>query len=317
MFLKVAERLEVKGLVDKGREEVLKEAVAKEEEVNEEEEELKQMEEFERLAQEAEKWKKVEKLKADKPAVDPTSISNKRKEEFRMKLERERKAREMTALAAKREAERKVRSTLLKAEVKKDPVSETKESQSAEQAKKQRMRELRTQALKEAMEAKEKKKEEMKEKPHEDPVKDKKAMMKALRMKAVNEAMAAKTKNTSLEEQVVNKLLEPMDTSGEEEYFDPSSLVEAEMSEMNDDEVNIPNDEALLKPMADGRVFCTICKGGPMQRKQMTTHMKNKHGGETFECAPCDKTFACKAYLTNHQKSSCKERFKNLNTLRT
>ena len=84
----------------------------------------------------------------------------------------------------------------------------------------------------------------------------------------------------------------------------------------------------------------------------MTTHMKNKHGGQTFECLPCDKKFSCKvahlilhiyklpqdykgthvlfyldryvfinmktlifsfqAYLTSHQKSSCKERFRKL-----
>ena len=82
-------------------------------------------------------------------------------------------------------------------------------------------------------------------------------------------------------------------------------------------------------------IFC-------LQKKHMTTHMKNKHGGQTFECVPCDKKFACKvskkyhiglnlskvkalpisqrlhnthtfqAYLTSHQKSSCKERFRKM-----
>merc|ERR1712129_560544 len=77
--------------------------------------------------------------------------------------------------------------------------------------------------------------------------------------------------------------------------------------ESDDEEVIIPND-----PLPDGKVFCTICKGGPMQKKNLTTHMSHKHGGKIYECVPCDKKFTCKAYLTNHQKSSCKERFRKM-----
>merc|ERR550519_80791 len=136
--------------------------------------------------------------------------------------------------------------------------------------------------------------------------------------------MDFKAKNATLEEEesfsrpskTLSKTPSKRDAPADNEYgdFDPSMMVEAEMNDYSadDEEVNIPNDDTLLPPTADGKIYCTICNGGPMQRKHLSTHMKHKHSGETFECVPCAKKFSCKAYLTNHQKSSCKERFKKL-----
>ena len=73
--------------------------------------------------------------------------------------------------------------------------------------------------------------------------KTKKACMKALRVKAVEEAMREKTNNSGKSEPPAE----------EEEDFDPSSLVEAEMDENYEDtlvEVNIPGKnplDALIK----------------------------------------------------------------------
>merc|ERR1712226_1704004 len=96
------------------------------------------------------------------------------------------------------------------------------------------------------------------------------------------------------------------------EDFDASMVVETEYSDYaTGDEVQ-PTEETFLPPTADGRIYCQICKGGPMLRKSLSGHMKHKHSGDNVECKPCNKTFACKAYLTNHQKTSRKERFRKL-----
>ena len=112
--------------------------------------------------------------------------------------------------------------------------------------------------------------------------KTRKAHLKALRIKAVEEAMKEKSKNAAKAEPVKEDDFE----EEEEDDLDPSSLVEAEMDENYEDtlvEVNIPGkhsrstfleekievkiagDDVLMPPNADGKVFCTICKGGPMQ----------------------------------------------------
>merc|ERR1719509_603746 len=155
-------------------------------------------------------------------------------------------------------------------------------SVSTEKSKKEKIRELRRKALQESLEAKERKE---KEKRNED------------------------AKNESVDDEVLNNVVKSYNEQ-EEEEFDPSDLVEADMQEPDDEEVIIPND-----PLPDGKVFCTICKGGPMQKKNLTTHMSHKHSGKIYECVPCDKKFTCKAYLTNHQKSSCKERFRKMREL--
>ena len=112
--------------------------------------------------------------------------------------------------------------------------------------------------------------------------KTRKAHLKALRIKAVEEAMKEKSKNAAKAEPMKEDDFE----EEEEDDLDPSSLVEAEMDENYEDtlvEVNIPGkhssstfleekievkiagDDVLMPPNADGKVFCTICKGGPMQ----------------------------------------------------
>ena len=113
--------------------------------------------------------------------------------------------------------------------------------------------------------------------------KTKKAHIKALRIKAVEEAMKEKTKNAAKSEPMAEEEAED-DFEEDDDELDPSSLVEAEMDENYEDtlvevnipgknsswtfkdvEVNIAGDDVLLPPTADGKVFCTICKGGPMQ----------------------------------------------------
>ena len=112
--------------------------------------------------------------------------------------------------------------------------------------------------------------------------KTRKAHLKALRIKAVEEAMKEKSKNAAK----AGPMKEDDFEEEEEDDLDPSSLVEAEMDENYEDtlvEVNIPGkhssstfleekievkiagDDVLMPPNADGKVFCTICKGGPMQ----------------------------------------------------
>jgi len=236
MFLKLAERLQVKGLVERAE---------GEEELDTVDEETKVREELENLRQEMKDIEENSSVKEEPNEYKP-------------------------------EPKKEIRLQKTKGQV----------SEGIEKSKKEKIRELRRKALQESLEAKERKE---KEKRNEDA-------------------------KESVDDVVLNNVVKSYNGQ-EEEEFDPSDLVEADMKEPDNEEVNIPNDDTLLNPTPDGKVFCTICKGGPMQKKHLSTHMSNKHSGKIYECVPCDKKFTCKAYLTNHQKSSCKERFRKMKEL--